>query len=238
MANTKMSIGDTGQVQSLVDMVADKVSKYDPTKDGEEASAYKETEEVGFWNLIFRYATGTDIMLWVLAMIATIITGASMPAFVLIFGEMIDSIGGAGGFGSLSDQALYMVYIGIVTMFVSGTQLFLFAWFADRIAHRIKIRYFEATLNMDSAFFDVQNPTEMAAKIAKETSSIQKGIGHKVGQVGMSVFSAIFGFAFAFYWGWLLTVILLGGVPAMAVAGGVMGVAAEGSQKEALVSYA
>jgi len=170
--DTKMSIGDTGHVQAVVDSVADKVSKYDPTKDGEEATAYKETDEIGFFSLLFRYSKGTDIMLWTLAMIATVFYGAAMPGFILIFGEMIDSIGGTSGFASLGDQALYMLYIGVGTMFVSGTQLFLFAWFADRIAHRIKIQYFEATLNMDSAFFDEQNPTEMAAKISKETASI------------------------------------------------------------------
>jgi len=54
----------------------------------------------------------------------------------------------------------------------------------------------------------------------------------------MSFFAAVFGFAFSFYWGWLLTVILLGGVPFMGLAGGIMGAAAQDSQKDALVAYA
>ena len=182
MVDTKMSIGNEhGLTQAVVDLVADKVSKYDPTKDGEEASAYTETEEISFWKMTFRYATGLDMILWGFAMFATVIYAAAMPGFILLFGEMINSLGGTSGFASLKDQALYMLYIGVGVMVVAGSQLFLFMWFADRITHRIKIKYFEAALNQDAAFFDENNPTEMASKIAKETTSIQKGIGHKVG---------------------------------------------------------
>ena len=69
----------------------------------------------------------------------------------------------------------------------------------------------------------------MAAKIAKEVSSIQKGMGEKIGMIVMSTASFFFGFAFAFYWGWLFTLIELAAMPAiMAVVGFMFAALAQG----------
>lgn len=59
----------------------------------------------------------------------------------------------------------------------------------------------------------------MASKISKECSAIQRGTGDKVGNVVMSVAGFFLGFAFAFYWGWLLTLILLATLPVMILSG-------------------
>jgi len=44
----------------------------------------------------------------------------------------------------------------------------------------------------------------------------------------MFVTSFVFGFAFAFYYGWLLTVILIGGIPLLILAGAGMAISMEG----------
>jgi hypothetical protein len=44
-------------------------------------------------------------------------------------------------------------------------------------------------------------------------SVINKGIGERLGNVVMAVTGLFFGFIFSFYWGWLLTCILLGALP-------------------------
>ena len=67
----------------------------------------------------------------------------------------------------------------------------------------------------------------MAAKISKEVSAMQRGMGEKVGNILMSVFGCIAGFAFSFYWGWKYTLILLAGFPALALVGVGMGSAME-----------
>jgi ATP-binding cassette, subfamily B (MDR/TAP), member 1 len=82
------------------------------------------------------------------------------------------------------------------------------------------------------------SPNEMAAKIAKETSAIQRGVGEKVGNVLMSYCSFFFGFAFAFYWGWLMTLILLASLPIMLIMGIGMAVAMSDGLKETMRAYA
>lgn len=64
----------------------------------------------------------------------------------------------------------------------------------------------------------------MASKISKECSAIQRGIGEKVGSIVMNVGSFLFGFIFSFYWGVTFTLILLGLLPFMGLAGVMMGV--------------
>jgi hypothetical protein len=71
----------------------------------------------------------------------------------------------------------------------------------------------------------------MASKISKEVSAIQRGTGEKVGNLTMFATSFIFGFGFAFYYGWLLTTILMGGIPLLLLTGGVMGMSLEAGFK-------
>lgn len=72
---------------------------------------------------------------------------------------------------------------------------------------------------MDAAFYDQNNPNEMSAKISKEISAIQRGLGEKVGNTIMSVSMFFFGFAFAFYFGWKLALVLMGVMPFLMLTG-------------------
>ena len=64
-------------------------------------------------------------------------------------------------------------------------------------------------IEKDAEYYDQNNPTEMAARIVKETAAIQRAIGEKFGNIVMSIASFFLGYAFAFYWGWKLTLLLL-----------------------------
>jgi ABC-type multidrug transport system fused ATPase/permease subunit len=78
----------------------------------------------------------------------------------------------------------------------------------------------------------------MSAKIAKETSAIARGTGEKVGNIVMSVASFLIGFLFAFFWGWLMTLILLALFPVMAIMGIAMAYAMQDGFKESMKAYA
>jgi ABC-type multidrug transport system fused ATPase/permease subunit len=53
----------------------------------------------------------------------------------------------------------------------------------------------------------------MTSKIEKEVAAINKGIGERLGNVITAVTSLFFGYIFAFYWGWILTCIILAALP-------------------------
>ena len=84
--------------------------------------------------MAFRYASSCDKILFTIGLGSSIIFGCALPAFSLMFGEMIDSVGGYS-YEMLSIQAKYMVYIGLGVYLVSFTMLATLSTFSDRIAY-------------------------------------------------------------------------------------------------------
>lgn len=99
--------------------VEEKTKTYDPSLDQEEGKEFDTDEKVGFFEVSFRYASGSDKLIFFGALISSSLFGASMPGFCILFGDMIDGIGGVNSFDMLGDSALYMVYVGIGVYVVS-----------------------------------------------------------------------------------------------------------------------
>lgn len=131
-----------------------------------------------------------------------------------------------------------MLLLGAGMWVFSWLQVTLWATFAQRIAYKTRMVYFARTLEMDAAFYDENNPNEMAAKIAKEVSAIQRGLGEKVGNTIMSVSMFFGGFAFAFVWGWKLALILLGVFPFLICTGAGMSMSLESGVTQMMRAYA
>ena len=120
-----------------------------------------------------------------------VIYGSALPAFCVLFGGMIDNVGeqdydGSTGMNSmdmLKFNAIFMVIAGVVLWFAAGGQQATLSIFAESISYKVKINYFRKCLEQDATFYDSQNPTEMASKISRETTAIQRGIGEKAGQI-------------------------------------------------------
>ena len=128
--------------------------------------------------------------------------------------------------------------LGFVMWIFSWLNVTLWAIFAQRIAYKTRMVYFAKTLEMDAAFYDENNPGEMSAKIAKEISAIQRGLGEKVGNTIMSVFMFFVGFILAFRWGWKLSLILMGALPIAAFCGVGMAWSLESGMTAMMRAYA
>ena len=105
--------------QLLVEAIKEKTLSYDPAQDEKEGKEFDTTEKVGFFYMAFKYADAGDKCMFIVAVLSALIFGASMPSFCLLFGDMINGIGGVNSFDSLSDSALYMIYIGLGVYAVS-----------------------------------------------------------------------------------------------------------------------
>jgi hypothetical protein len=79
--------------------------------------------------MIGRFMDGSDKLKMILGMIGSFMFGAALPAFCLLFGGMIDGVGGTGsdsatdtsGYDALQKQAIWMLCIGF--------GVFIFSWF-------------------------------------------------------------------------------------------------------------
>jgi ATP-binding cassette subfamily B (MDR/TAP) protein 1 len=121
--------------------------------------------------MAFKYATPFDKVLFSIGLIASMLFGCALPAFSLMFGHMIDSVGG-NSFSMLSEQAKYMIYIGIGVYFISFLMLSTMSVFSERISFKIKVDYFKQCLAKNAGWLDEKNPNELAPKISKETTAI------------------------------------------------------------------
>ena len=97
--------------------------------------------------------------------------------------------------------------------------------------------YFRAVLGKDSAWFDKNNPNEMATKIVKEAQMIQRGIGDKIGELYGIMVMILVGYAIAFYLSWELTLMIFGAFPVILLAGLIAAKAGFAGVKEEMVAY-
>jgi hypothetical protein len=74
-----------------------------------------------------------------------------------------------------------MIIVGAIAGFFRFIQSAGLEIFALNVAHKIKMKYFKAIMGKDSAWFDANNPNELATKIIKESEMIYRGTGEKIG---------------------------------------------------------
>ena len=112
--------GSKEQLQDLMNLVQKRTTEYDPTLvENEEADKF-EGEQMGYFHLIFKYADGKDKCTFFLACICATLFSASLPGFCVLFGEMLDGVGGSNTFDLLADQAQYMIYLGFYAFIFSS----------------------------------------------------------------------------------------------------------------------
>lgn len=131
-----------------------------------------------------------------------------------------------------------MFYVGLGFFVTSAISISSLSLFSEAISYKIKVAYFKAAITKDAAFYDEQNPNEMASKINKEAAAVQRGTSEKVGNIVMSIAGFILGYAAAFWFGWILSLILLGGLPFVACSGIAFGASLESGTVEQMKAYA
>lgn len=107
--------------------------------------------------ILFKFADSEDLIYFSIGAFASFAFGGALPGFCLFFGEMIDSMADTtqgGGFGSLKDTSLYMLYFSFFVWVSSAIQVSFMALFAERIAFKVKNHYFEKCLEKDADWYD------------------------------------------------------------------------------------
>jgi hypothetical protein len=77
------------KIQSLADKVSEKTSKYD----GKAAvDPYKGGDQIGFFEMVMRYATFKDKFFFAITVFAIFTYGASRPVFSTMFGQVSGNV--------------------------------------------------------------------------------------------------------------------------------------------------
>lgn len=167
---------------------------------------------------IFQFATSKDLLMFAIGIFFCIISGATMPAINIVFGDVVDAIAEPVEVGELVNKAVRAMSIlaiyGFLTFFLS----FLFCGnAASNIANAWRMQYLEKLLVQDMSFFDTAEPGSLTLMLSDSAMAIQTGLSEKFVQAVQGFFQFIFGFAIAFYFEPQLAGVLLACVPLLGI---------------------
>ncbi|RHY22963.1 hypothetical protein DYB32_009345, partial [Aphanomyces invadans] len=179
---------------------------------------------VGFREL-FQYADATDIVLMCVGTFGAIIMGVSQPIQIVFFGDIINVFNPAGGgnfdkdeFNDSINKVVYQfVVLATVMLIVGFGQIACWSISASRQAKRMRHAYACAILRQEIGWFDVNEPMQLATRVADTTLLVQEGMGRKIGD-GINFMSmGLASLTLAFYYGWELSLVLFAFTPLLGI---------------------
>ncbi|KAA0159934.1 hypothetical protein FNF31_04579 [Cafeteria roenbergensis] len=165
---------------------------------------------------MFRFADNLDITLYVISFIGAVAHGAVMPLFAIVFGELLDALSSpdpAYLSSKIDEIAIWFIYIGLGAFVLSFLEVGLSSVAAERQVARIREQYMRALLRQEMAFYDSQDPGEVASRLTEDTIAIVNGFGEKLGNAVQFIGSFLVGLSVGFARGWDLTLVVLAFIP-------------------------
>ncbi|XP_068634125.1 ABC transporter B family member 2-like [Aristolochia californica] len=208
------------------------------SKDEEEEAEKK----VPFLKL-FAFADFYDYVLMVIGSLGACVHGASVPVFFIFFGKLINIIGIAYLFPAsvshrVAKYALDFVYLGVVILFSSWTEVACWMHTGERQAARMRLAYLRSMLNQDIGIFDTEASTgEVISAITSDVLIVQDAISEKVGNFMHYISRFLVGFTIGFIRVWQISLVTLSIVPLIAIAGGIYAYVATGLIARVRKSY-
>ncbi|KAG8374607.1 hypothetical protein BUALT_Bualt10G0013000 [Buddleja alternifolia] len=192
---------------------------------------------------LFTFADGYDYLLMFIGSIGACVHGASVPVFFIFFGKLINIIGLAYLFPKQASHKVAMysldfVYLSIVIMFSSWTEVACWMHSGERQAAKMRMAYLRSMLNQDISLFDTEASTgEVISAITTDIIVVQDAISEKVGNFLHYISRFIAGFTIGFIRVWQISLVTLSIVPLIALAGGIYAYVATGLIARVRKSY-
>ncbi|EPS27304.1 hypothetical protein PDE_02247 [Penicillium oxalicum 114-2] len=138
---------------------------------------------------LYRYASAMDIAILVVSALCSIVAGAALPLFTILFGSLTNAFQQIqlktmtyDDFEhELVKNVLYFIYLGIgefVTVYISTVG---FIYTGEHVTQKLREHYLEAILRQNIAYFDKLGAGEVTTRITADTNLIQDGVSEKVG---------------------------------------------------------
>ena len=179
---------------------------------------HDEQMERGFLEITGKFADGKDKCYLYTGLFCAFLFGASIPIFFYLFGLLVDELGQSTSimnyeFSKLNEICYITMILGVVVFIVSFGQILFSSYFADSIASKMSIAYFEKSLKQDVAFYDRQSSKKIVERLKDEITIVRQGLGENYAYAVQSFTVFLVGFIVAFIRGWLLTLLALPGFP-------------------------
>ncbi|KAL4899853.1 hypothetical protein BDW74DRAFT_188871 [Aspergillus multicolor] len=193
---------------SMLLLGGDNVSK-EKEKEVLDAQIAMPTPDVGYFK-IYSYATGWDLVLLIIGACCAVAGGAALPLFTVFFGNITSTFREVAAYQmsyddfyhTLTKNVFYFLYLGIGEFLTIGIATFAFVHTGNSVTQKIRVRYLQAILQQNIAFFDSLGAGEITTRISGDMHLIQDGISEKASLVltGVASFVTAFVIAFVKYW--------------------------------------
>ncbi|KAL2757625.1 hypothetical protein ACRALDRAFT_1047647 [Sodiomyces alcalophilus JCM 7366] len=166
---------------------------------------------------IFSYGNRWDLLMGILACLAAIGSGTTLPLMNVIFGQLVGQFTGyfmepstlsRSDFESLLDrQALYIMALFLGRFGLTIVNKFCFRMIGIRLSSAIRLHYLQRLLGQSIHVLDSMPPGSAASTITSTANTLQLGISEKLGtflEYNGTIWTAII---VAFTWSWDLTLV-------------------------------
>ncbi|KAH8885542.1 ABC multidrug transporter [Thozetella sp. PMI_491] len=146
-----------------------------------------------FFRLLFAAnPTLLDFTLMAVGTVAACCSGVTFPVMGIVFGELVDDVNGAtceaeatGSGASYGDgihsKVVTLVYIALGALVAIFVYIFCWSVSSQRLAERLRQRYFENLLRQEPSFFDTRRAGEVSSRLQSDIQAVQAGASEKVG---------------------------------------------------------
>lgn len=128
------------------------------------------------YSKLYQFASTSDKFLMYTGWFAAMVTGCGMPSFVFLIGNVIDSFKPTTSvddtIDTISTMSLIFTLVGIAVWFFSLIMYSFLLMFSERVTRKTRTEYLKSILRQESAWFDTINPSELSARLSKETNAM------------------------------------------------------------------
>lgn len=195
----------------------------------------KKAEEVVSWISLYQGADGLDVVALIIGVIGAATNGVVFPLFALVFGELIDALGGDDVKGEVRTVTLAFTYLGCATLVCHFLETAMFMWSGARIASKWRQRYLKAALHQDISHYDTELTSgDVVSGLNADCSAVQNAISEKVSLVIHHMTTVVAAIIMSIVRGWKLALVMIALMPLIAVAGAILAkVVTMGATKQA-----
>ncbi|KAF8767736.1 ATP-dependent translocase ABCB1 like protein [Argiope bruennichi] len=217
----------------------------------DEEETKPEVPPVGFFQL-FRYASSLDKFFIIVALIIAIVSGASMPAVMIIFGKVIDKLvlydlskknltnetmTTEEFLHETTNLCIWNACCGVAFLICNYIMVSFFSLAAANQAFRIRCMFMSSVLKQDIGWYDTNETGDFASRITGDLTRIQDGMGEKVGICVSFLSSTVLCVGVGLYYGWKLGLVILSVTPVLTIAMAVMSKVQASVSREEMQAY-
>lgn len=158
----------------------------------------------------------------VIGILASIVSGAIMPIYGILFGEILGVVGYEDSQAAREASVYYagiFVLVGTIAglgMFIQGT---MFAASGEKMTMRMRKDAFEAMLRQEMGWFDQQDNSTgaLCAWLSSDASKVQGATGSRLGIVVQAAFTLVIAVGIGLYFSWKLGLVVTILVPFLTI---------------------